>query len=469
MKNKIAFWSIFSLFLVFGISCTKTTSSINPTLAEKPPMGFNSYDSYLIYLNQETSVQLIDIMAEKYLPFGYEYFVIDAGWYFEYDVDPVTRLPKEIPYKIEVPSNLDEYGLPEPSKVYFSNGMKALADYSHSKGLKFGLHLMRGVYRQALEGDFVVKGTDIPLRSIVDTTSVCAWSNLCYGVDMSKPGAQQYYESLINKLASWGVDFIKIDDITGFPDEVDAVVNAIENCGRDIVLSLSPGSDSKLEYLPCYEKSNLLRITKDIWDNQKSIDNGFAAMQKYQGRGCPGFWPDLDMIALGPLEVNDVNKNLGATGHGPRYCLLDNDQALSLITQRAIFASPLIIGGDLLTMDSFTYNVLTNEDMIACNQNGVTGFQVYDDDGVEIYKATKREKVTDGWLAIFNRNDEQISTTLSKSDFGFFFERKELSKVMSWSDYSFRNIWNPEEYILKDSIDFTIAANGVVFLEYIEL
>ena len=328
---------------------------------------------------------------------------------------------------------------------------------------------MRGVFRQAVDEGCKIKGSDILLKDIVDTLHICSWSDLCYGVDMNKPGAHKYYESLVNKMASWGVDFIKYDDITGFPEEVDAIVKAVENCGREIVLSLSPGLDAKIEYLPCYRNANMLRITDDIWDDQHSIDMSFIAMEKYQGRGLPGFWPDLDMIALGPLEVNDPNSKIGPTTKGARFSLFNESQAQTFITQRAIFASPLIIGGDLLTMDDFTYKLLTNKDMIACNQNGVTGFQVYKQDSLEIYKTPSRNKVTEGWLAVFNRKCTEAKVTLKKPDFGFYYPRPGLDELMPWKDYKLRDIWNLQEYILKDTVDFGIPAHGVVFVEYKEL
>ena len=107
--------------------------------------------------------------------------------------------------------------------------------------------------------------------------------------------------------------------------------------------------------------------------------------------------------------------------------------------------------------------------MIACNQNGVTGFQIYEHDSLEIYKAPVRNKVTEGWLAVFNRKSSEVKVTLKKSDFGFCYPRPGLDKLMRWKDYKLRNIWNPGEYILKDTIDFTIPANGVVFVDYKEL
>jgi alpha-galactosidase len=446
--------SLLSVLLLFVLA--GCTNSKNPDiLCKNPPMGYNSYDSYNSILNQEIAVKLIDVMAEKYLPFGYEYFVIDAGWYTEYKIDPETRLPLASDSKRRF--NIDENGLPEPSKVYFSNGIKALADYAHKKGLKFGLHLMRGALKQAAEQNCLVKGTTIPIRDITDSLSICTWASFTIGVNMDKPGANEYYYSMIKKMASWNVDFIKYDDITGMPDEINAIVKAIKNCGRPIVLSLSPGEDTKIEFLPFYEKCNMLRITADIWDYPRSLNNGFTAMKNYQGRGVPGFWPDLDMIALGPLEVLKKTK---------RRSRFNNDQALTFITQRAIFASPLIIGGDMLTMDDLTYKLLTNKEMITCNQNGVTGVLTFDADSIEIYNAVNKNDPGKGWLAVFNRKHLPDTIIVDKSDFGFYYNRKRLNVLLK--NYQLHDIWNQKDYSLTDSLDLRIPANGVMFASFSE-
>lgn len=431
----------------------------NAVLCPKPPLGFNSYDCYPGYLDQETVKKLIDVMAEKYLPSGYEYFVIDGGWYAELIIDPATKLP------VGESLNIDKNGLPGPSRFFFPDGMKPLIDYAHKKGLKFGLHLMRGAIRQGIKENCVVKGTNIPLKDIVDTLSICRWANMSYGVDMDKPGSYEFYKSVVDKLASWGVDFIKYDDITGMPKEINAITKAIKENGRPIALSLSPGEDTKVEFMPYYQNCNALRITQDIWDNQRGIDKSFVAMKVFQGRGFSGFWPDLDMIALGPLEVNAAPK-AGVTKKGKRFSLLNQDQAYTFITQRAIYASPLFIGGDMLTMDDFTYQLLTNKDMLACNQNGVTGFLMYDNDSIQIYKTPARNDPSKGWVAVFNLNNSPEKRSLKKADFGFFYQRPALNVLLR--NYHLRDIWNQKEYSLKDTLEFTIPAHGVMFAEYIE-
>ncbi len=423
------------------------TVNAQQNIAFNPPMGFNSYTCYNNSLSQEIAIKLIDVLAEKYKPLGYDYFVIDLGWYTEED-------------KLHI----DKYGYPEPSRVFFSNGIKALCDYAHSKDIKLGLHLMRGVLRQAITDGSMVKGTNIPIQEIVNSESICTWCGFTIGVDMNKKGAQEYYDGLMQKMADWGVDFIKYDDITGMPDELLAISKAIKKTGRPILLSLSPGEDTKMEYVPYYKNSNMLRVTADIWDNQSSIDRSFDAMKVYQGMGMPGFWPDLDMIPLGRLEVLKTGQEFDNRARKSKFT---KDQAESFITQRSIFASPLFIGGDLLTMDAHSDALLTNKRMIECNQNGVSGSLVYMSDSLEIYKAVNKNDTDRGWLAIFNRSKKTQNKKLGKTDLGFSFNRPILNILIP--NYHLFDIWNEKDYYLKTDIELSIPSNGVAFFEFTKI
>jgi len=269
-----------------------------PEFAPKPPLGFNSFDSYLTYLSEDKARALIDVMAEKYRPSGYEYFVMDAGWARDVELYPGSMYPKKV-----LGVAMDEFGLVEPCKMYFPGGIKAVADHCHQKGLKFGVWIIRGIPREAVERNLPIKGTRYFARDIADTNSICSWNKENYGIDMTKPGAQEYYNALINKLAGWGVDFIKLDDVVPNPREIVAVAKAIEAGGRQITYSLSPGDVHHDTHLAYYQRANMLRITGDIWDNPLSIEKGFSAWEKFQGTERPGFWPDLDMIPFGRLTV----------------------------------------------------------------------------------------------------------------------------------------------------------------------
>ncbi|MBD0777574.1 glycoside hydrolase family 27 protein [Maribacter sp. ANRC-HE7] len=434
-------------------------------LAPTPPLGYNSFDSYLVFLDEEKANAMIDIMAEKYKPFGYEYFVVDAGWYNNVELYKGTNYPKK-----KLGLTLDGYGLPEPSKAYFPSGIKALADHAHEKGLKFGVWIIRGIPKSAVEKNLPIKGTPYRARDIADTTSICVWSDKNYGVDMSKPGAQEYYNSLIDKLASWGVDYIKVDDMVPNPKEIVAIAKAIENGGHKMMYSLSPGGVNTRVDLPYYKKANMLRITSDIWDNQLSIEKGFYAWEKFSGLEGKDFWPDLDMIPFGRLciEIPDFVEDVPEEGRN-RQSHFTQDQMKTFLTQRALAASPLFIGGDLLTMDDFSYSLLTNKEMLACNQNGVMGVNVYRAGNLEVWLTSDKDEPGKGWIGIFNRTTTDRNVKLSKYDLGFTEIVDSYNVVENKNAFKMKDIWGDSEFIIDGYHQFLVPANGVVFIEFTEI
>ncbi|MCD6361866.1 MAG: glycoside hydrolase family 27 protein, partial [Armatimonadetes bacterium] len=304
-------------------------------LAQTPPLGWNSFDSYGVYLHEKAALANVEAMARKLKPFGYEYFVVDNGWFGEYKLVPGTLYPAE---KHASDVRINEFGLLQPSRTYFPHGLQPVIDRAHELGLKFGVHLMRGIPRKAVEMNLPIQGTRHHARDIADTSSICRWCHYNYGVDMSKPGAQQFYNSLVNQLAAWGIDFIKADDLVPYPKEILGFANAIEQCGRDIVFSLSPGGPAQRKNLVYYRRANMVRITSDVWDRREDLDKGFAAWKKFQGTAYPGFWPDLDMIPFGKLLLMSPEKyagtgsaSLAGRGH-TRWCELNKDQQRTFIT-----------------------------------------------------------------------------------------------------------------------------------------
>ena len=240
IKNALVIFLVV-IGLITIVFCRKPPQNYEISeLAPTPPMGWNSFDSYGVYLHEKAAMANVEAFAEKLKPYGYEYFVIDAGWFGEFKLQKGTLYPAE---KHAERVNINEYGLLQPSKTYFPNGLQPIIDRCHQLGLKFGLHLMRGIPREAYRRNTKIKGTRFTARDVADTTNNCNWNHQNYGVNMDAPGSQQFYNSLINQMAEWGIDFIKYDDIVPFPREVEAVSKAIDQCGRPIVLSLSPGGD----------------------------------------------------------------------------------------------------------------------------------------------------------------------------------------------------------------------------------
>lgn len=475
MKKTIQYYLIVLVLLLSSLGTKKLNAQNNKEIISKPPMGYNSYDSYGVYLNQDAAIRNIDELARRYKQYGYEYFVIDAGWFGEYKLRPGTMYPME---KFAADLRINEYGLLQPSKTYFPNGLKVLADRCHAKGLKFGVHIMRGIPRKAVQLNAKVQGTNYTARQIADTTNICSWNSQNYGVDMTKPGAQEFYNSLINQLASWGVDFIKADDIVPFPKEVEAVVKAVAQCGRPIVLSLSPGGEVDPNAIGTFKKANMLRVTNDVWDDQIGINRCFVAWRKWQGKESASFYIDMDMIPFGELQMmkpipenlkgtetrNEINKmkKQGLLSNFERLCgkgwhrqsEFSKEQQLTFITMRALAASPLMIGGDLVSMDDFSFKLLTNKEVITCNQNGVMGSLVYDKDKIEIWKTPK--KGTDkGWIGIFNRDSKKSKNIKIDS---------EMLGLKNTGNYKLLNIWGNTAF--KTGSQVEIPANGVLFLKY---
>lgn len=379
-----------------------------------PPLGWNSFDSFGGYLHEAAAFAQLEAFARKLAPHGYDTFVVDIGWYGEYRLKPGTMLP--VPESKHARTlNLDGHGRPLPSKCYFPHGFAALIDRCHGLGLRFGLHLMRGIPRQAVEGRLPIKGA--PGRTaadIADPESTCPWCHYNYGVAMGRPGAQAYYDSLVELVAGWGVDFIKADDITGHPTEIDALADAIARASRPITLSLSHGGEADPALLPVYRRADLVRVTKDIWDDRVSIERTFLAWEFWGRHADGGFRPDLDMIPFGDLQTmspeplpgewpSDRNPSLCGRGYR-RRSHLDLVQRETFITQRALAASPLFYGGDLTTLAGDDLHLLTDPRMLACNRNGVCAAPIYLRDDVQVWRAPHRARAGAGWLGVFNRN-----------------------------------------------------------------
>lgn len=427
---------------------------------ESPPMGWNSFDSYGVYLHENAAFENIKVLNEKYKPFGCEYFIIDNGWFGEYKLQPGAKYSQE---RHASDIHINEYGLVQPSTCYFPNGFQKLIDTCHLMGLKFGVHLMRGIPRKAVELNLPIQNTPYFARDIADTINVCSWCRYNYGVDMNKPGSQEFYNSLINQFASWGVDFIKADDIVPYPQEIEALAKAIRQCGRDIKLSLSPGDITSPEHIDAYSQAEMLRITADIWDTSYDIDKSFSALHKWSKGEQPPFWIDMDMIPFGHLQLmspktidkKEIAKDVLYAGRGfSRESELTENQKLTFITIRALAASPLMIGGDLPTMDDFSYQLLTNKEMIKCNQNGVIGRNIINQDKVEVWKTPQKDS-DKGWLGVFNRSKEDQICKIKIA------ELQIKDHPLLW------DIWNKKEIeVTKGYVQLMIPKEGVIFIRY---
>jgi alpha-galactosidase len=403
-------------------------------------MGWNSYTGYSIAVTEEELLKNIDFLDEHLLEYGYDTVTVDNGWFLSGQGKGITIA-------------LDEYGRPDSHEHFFPRGLKYTIDYAHRKNVKFGIWLLRGINRRAVEENLPVEGTKYRMQDIVNMKSRCPWAVAPwwnYGVDMTKPGAQEYYDGLIRKYAAMGVDFIKFDDIVPNPDEVEAVAKAIAKCDRKMILSLSPGDHIKVEHSDAYQQANMVRITSDIWDNRGSLETTFRrweAMQDYTGPKVGSFL-DMDMVCFGRLYV---------TVNGGRDCKFTEDQKRTFMVQRALAASPLMLGGQLYTMDEFSLSLFKHPDILKCNQNAVIGKLVHRDGKIDVWKTPRRDGEKDGWIGIFNRDGTKQATV----EVGI----KELG-LEKGRTYTLTDLWAQKTLAQADRHTFQIPADGVTFLRY---
>jgi alpha-galactosidase len=336
--------------------------------APTPPMGWNSWDCYGAGVWQKDVAANADYMAANLKSHGWNLITIDIQWY-----EPLAHTTE---YRRGATLEMDANGrlLPAPNRFPMtqdSRSFKPVADYLHGHGLKFGLHLLRGIPRQAVDRDNTpILGTDFHAADIADKVNVCRWNGDMYGVDMSKPGAQEYYNSVFALLASWDLDFVKVDDLSSpyHQAEIEAIRQAIDRSGRAIVFSTSPGGTPVNQGAHVQTNANLWRISGDFWDSWPALYAQFARLNNWTPFRAPGHWPDADMIPLGNVRAWQE------TGNWTKFT---QDEQYTLMTLWSVARSPLILGGNLPKNDGFTLSLLTNDEVIAVNQNSTNNKQVY--------------------------------------------------------------------------------------------
>ncbi|WP_208394807.1 glycoside hydrolase family 27 protein [Mucilaginibacter gilvus] len=397
-------------------------ASAQNKIAGTPPMGWNSYNCFGSAVHEDEVKANTDYMAEKLKPFGWEYIVVDFLW--SYDNPPGSNIGNPFQMRLGDGSyvpwlTMDKWGrlMPQPNKfpsALDGKGFKSLSDYVHGKGLKFGIHVMRGIPRQAVWSKSPVKGTNgITADMVADTNSKCPWMNHMYGLNMSKAGAQEYLNSILEMYASWGVDFIKVDDLSRpySNAEVEGYQKAIQNSGRPMVLSLSPGETPVAQAAHATKYANMWRMADDFWDNWKEILHMFDYAKSWEGIGGPGHWPDADMIQIGKLSKR------GPVGN-ERYSRFTEDEQYTHMTFWSIYRSPLMIGGNLPENRELELKLFTNAEVLGANQNGENPKQLYKKDGAMVwYSHVQGSK--DLYVALFNIGDANKSMTVDLAAIGF--------------------------------------------------
>jgi alpha-galactosidase len=423
-------------------------------LALTPPMGWNSWDCFGTTVTEQDVKANAEYMAKHLLRYGWSYIVVDIQWY-----EPNA---KSHGYRKDAELTMDSCGRLLPAVNRFPSaangkGFKPLADYIHSLGLKFGIHIMRGIPRQAVKQNLSIYNSFASAKEIVDTLNVCPWNTDMYGIKIDVSAGQTYYDSIVRLYAEWGVDYIKADDMSasnnqpadkGRLNEIDALSRAIKKSDRQIVLSLSPGPASTTQASFLKEHAQLWRISDDFWDKWSDIIQQFGFMRNWYKYISVGAWPDADMLPLGKIGIR-------AERGSARQTRFTKEEQFTLMTLWSIFRSPLMFGGNLPDNDEFTLSLITNEEVLAVNQKSVGNKELYAKGDTVVWTADIPE-TKEKYVALFNISNSEMENVKIKW--------KDLN--VSSEKCAVRNLWEKKdlgEFIKECNVK--INSHGAILLK----
>lgn len=431
-----------------GVVRARKAANSPPTLAATPPMGWNSWDAYGTTINEAQFKANANWLSHRLKPYGWQYAVIDMEWFVKNAV--VDGDPTKFQF------SMDDHGRYTPPENRFPSaangqGFKPLADFTHSLGLKFGIHILRGIPKQAVARNLPIAGSSYHAADAAVTSDTCPWNTDNYGVDPAKPAGQAYYDSIIKLYAGWGVDFIKVDCISDHPykgDEIRSISEAIARSERPFVLSLSPGPApfDKAQDLRTY--AQMWRISDDVWDLWHSdqdfprgLGDQFSNVAKWAPLAAPGHWPDSDMLPLGRLGPQP--------GWGkPRETRFTHDEQRTLLTLWCIARSPLMVGGDLSAADDWTTSLLTNPEVLALDQHSSDSHQILSSGSTIVWLSTP-ESGNGAYVALFNTSAAPLHIQYQWKDFG-----------LQSRPYKVRDLWERKDLGQLGELDITLPAHA---------
>jgi alpha-galactosidase len=417
-------------------------------LAPTPPMGWNSWDAYGTTINEEDFKANAKWFARYLKPFGWQYVVVDMEWFVTNPTPPGNSKTSQF--------SMDQHGRYIPAVNRFPSasngaGFKPIADYVHSLGLKFGIHILRGIPKDAVVKNLPVEGTEAHAADVTDKKDACPWNPDNYALDSSKPAAQAYYDSILRLYADWGVDFIKADCVASRPyngEDIRMLSAALRKTGRPMALSLSPGEAPVEKINELRQFSELWRISDDVWDMWHStvaypqgLSDQFPRIAKWAPLVQAGHWPDADMLPLGYLGPKP--------GWGkPRQTRLTHDEQRTLLTLWSVMRSPLMIGANVTKNDAWTTALLTNPEVIGVDQHPSENPKVITTDASVVWTALTDAGAKQN-VAVFNLRDSPQKIHYEWKDLGL-----EARK------YTLRNLWEHTDVEDVASLDVTLPPHG---------
>jgi len=411
-------------------------------LASTPPMGWNSWDSYGLTVTEAEFKANVSWLHEHLQPLGWRYVVVDEGWYL--------RAPGQKGAAQGFVMDDDGRYIVAENR-FSSSGFKPLADWVHGQGLKFGLHIIRGIPRQAVEKNLPIAGSSFHAADAANTTDTCRWNSDNYGLN-ANAAAQAYYDSIIKLYAGWGVDYIKVDCISKpyQADEIHMMSAAIKKSGRAMVLSLSPGPTPIEEADDLRKYAQLWRISDDMWDTWpgpagQTFPAGLVRQFDRTAEWAPhievGHWPDADMLPLGYLGPRP--------GWGKaRMSRLTAEESRTLMTLWSMARSPLVAGTNLTKMDAATEALYSNPEVIAVDQHSRENRQLLRSGSLVVWKATP-ESGGGEYLAVFNLGDRAQAASYSWKDLG-----------LPEGSHAVRDLWSRKDLGSATSLKTELPAHG---------
>jgi hypothetical protein len=382
----------------FG-GCLEDTSANMAALPKnaanaKPFLGWSTWN----YIGKDPTQASIEaqarVMASTLKSHGFKYILLDDFYY----LNPSTTV--------------DQFGRWVANSSRFPDGIAALANDIHRMGLKFGIYLTPGVPVAAVNQNTPIEDTPYHAADIADTSgfekNYNYGSGMMYYINYSKPGAQAYVNSWARQLASWGVDFLKMDGV-GPSDiaDVRAWSQALSSSGRSIFFDISNTmSISNVNIWKRY--ANAWRTQGDIecytgcpnylvnWNNISACFASVATWAKYSG---PGGWNDLDALDVADGELDGIT----------------DTERQTYMTLWAIAAAPLYMGDDLTSMDTYGKQLLTNDEVISLDQAGIAGAPISQGDQQVWLVHNSNGSYT---VALFNLGDTAATVTINWSQLG---------------------------------------------------
>lgn len=394
--------------------------------APTPPMGWNSYDAFGDTVTEDQVLANAKYAKDKLLSHGWNYIVVDFRWY---DPEPTgddhTLNQKRMGAKLPA----DAFGRLLPAENRFASsadgkGFKPLADKLHAMGLKFGIHYMRGIPRQAVNAKTPIADSKFTAADAGDPTRPGEWCPDMFGVKDNEAG-QAWYDSLFKQFAAWNVDFVKVDDIC--PNyrtaESTMIRRAIDKSGRAIVYSISAGPPAQKDAEHVQTHVNMFRISTDFWDRWSSLNQQFDLMNTWHDRILPGCYADADMLPLGHICIHSK------AGGDDRVTRFSHDEQTTLMSFWCLAPSPLMLGGNLPDNTPWDLDLITNDEVIALDQDALVKPAVrISQQGTRGGRGTP-SSLTEVWVrelkdgsravGLFNRGEQATQVTFNLNDAKF--------------------------------------------------